>query len=478
MLINLKIHLNHSLRKTIYLFVILLSGCATYKYESKPIETKQLQINYEKRNLDDQKLGQYLSSYGVSTQNWPLQSWNLQSLALAAYYFHPDLKIAIAEYDKARLMQKFAGQYPNPEIELPLEHHSDTSGGISPWTAGLSFNFVIERKGKRDARKQLSLAETDLARSNVNNVAWDIYKNLRQRYIGLYIAQKTLDLLKQQIKVAGEIISILSSRQQNQQTSEFEVSSARLDLQKLKLAEINQQVLVTAAHHAIADAIGVPSAAIDNVNFDYSDIEKLNNRKSLDESDYRAIALQHRPEIQAALSNYAVYEANLRLQIESQYPDINLSPGFIFDQQDKVWTLGASWLLALFHPENEGPIQEALADRETRRKEFLAQQEHVINDVSANYARLEALAKARKISTGLYDDANQRYTQLKKQYDLGYIDNLELTRSKNEVIAMKQAVFDMEASYLNTSSMLEDAIGFPLLDNRMYQFDDHPNNNK
>ncbi len=466
-LINIRPFLPHIIIFSVFL---LFFGCAAYQYEPEPIVTEQSQKNYESRTLVDQELKKFLSEHGISIKAWPLDKWNLQSLAFAAYYYHPDLQLAISEFEKSQIINKYITQYPNPRIQLPLEHHSDTTGNVTPWTAGIIFDFIIEREAKREAKQELSTSESGLAMIKVNGAAWNIYTNLRQRYIEYFISLKKLDEIGQQIAVAEEIISILTKRKEYAQASDFEISSARLELQRLKLEQINQQVQVTESHHSIADAIGIPPEAINNLEIDFSDLEKLQAMNIQDESEYRSMALQHRSEIQQAISKYAVYEAKLRLEIEKQYPDINLSPGFIFDQEDKIWTLGTSWLISLLHPENEGPIQEALAERETRRVEFLARQASIINEVSTDYSRSVALKQARELSGQIYDEAKERYQQMQKQYDLGYIDNLELTRSKNEVLNMQQALFEIEASYLKSCGLLEDAIGQPFLGNRTIEF--------
>lgn len=48
------------------------------------------------------------------------------------------------------------------------------------------------------------------------------------------------------------------------------------------------------------------------------------------------------------LNIYVQAESELRLDIEKQYPDLVLSPGFLFDQSDYIWPLAALWVLPLF----------------------------------------------------------------------------------------------------------------------------------
>src|SRR3972149_5295381 len=88
--------------------VVLLcaAGCATYQYEAKPLDAGRTAQDYSARTLDDPGLGEFMKSYQDSAPPWPRADWDLQGLALAAWYFHPDLQVAIAEYRKAQIHEE------------------------------------------------------------------------------------------------------------------------------------------------------------------------------------------------------------------------------------------------------------------------------------------------------------------------------------------------------------------------------------
>ena len=182
--------------------------------------------------------------------------------------------------------------------------------------------------------------------------------------------------------------------------------------------------------------------------------------------------MTHRLDIQQSLAEYSIYEAALRLEIEKQYPDLTLSPGFVFDQGDMIWALGAAWVLPLLHPQNEGPIREALAQREIKQAEFLALQARAINELEVARARLAAQITALQQARQLLQETAMRSHQIQKQFDLGYADHLELSRGKFEVAAAEQAVTDLRISALKSAGQLEDAIQWPLFTHITYHYQD------
>ncbi|OGT33041.1 MAG: hypothetical protein A2W28_05800, partial [Gammaproteobacteria bacterium RBG_16_51_14] len=395
---------------------------------------------------------------------------DLQALSLAACYFHPQLPIAIAEYNLKKTLEQTASRRINPRINIPLEHHSDTSGGKSPWLIGVLFDLVMEREGKRQARLDQAIAETRVARINVQAMAWRIYSQLRQQYIDYYAAFKQKELMQAKATIMENILRLLERRQELGQASEFEVSSTRLELQRIRLDITNAQVAMVDAFNVLAGTIGVPVEAMTGIEFTFSEIEKLSSPLALMTDDMQVHTLHKRLDIQQALQEYAVLEAGLRLEIEKQFPDLVLSPGFLFDQEDMIWALGVSWVLPVFQPQNEGPIRAALGRRDIKQKEFLALQATILNELSQAMARIESLQTALQEAETLVSESHEREKQIAMQYQRGYVDHLQLIRNQLETTEAEQALTSIRLAVIKSAGRLEDAIQYPLTDQPACQY--------
>ena len=468
--VNLSAVLKNNIIMPICAGILVICGCTTYQYEAKPLETEQVVNEFSSRTLADSKLKEFMQTYQYSIKEWPLQKWDLEGLTLAAFYFHPDIQVAIAEYTKSKTHEETVNQLINPGIHLPLEYHSDTSGGKSPWLIGLLFDFILERQGKRQARYEQAHAETNVARTGISSAAWDIYSNLRQGYFDYYAAIKNRQLLNEQEKISENVLNLVTRRRELGQASEFEVNSARLDLQRIRLEKTNQEIKVVEAFQSLANSIGLPAAALDMKQLSLDDIDNYNDAGNMTIEQLQEIALLHRLDIQKAIENYAAFEAALKLEIEKQYPDITLSPGFVFDQDDKIWALGAAWILPLFHPQNEGPIKEALAMRDVKQAEFLALQANVINEITTAFASYNARENALNQAMQLLKEVRERHEQLQKQYDLGYLDLLALQRSVIEVSNAEKALSDIRISVIQSVGKLEDTLQYPQFARNRYQY--------
>jgi hypothetical protein len=76
----------------------------------------------------------------------PLETWDLNSLMLAAYFFNPDLDVARANVASAEAAIRTAAMKPNPLVSVGPGYESDPT---APFIMGFNFDLPIETAGKR-----------------------------------------------------------------------------------------------------------------------------------------------------------------------------------------------------------------------------------------------------------------------------------------------------------------------------------------
>src|SRR6185312_2364230 len=98
---------------------IAFAGCHSYTYRPAPLAPPVLARSLEARNLDDPALRDWMQhAAGLNAFRWPLTSWFLDSLTLAAYYFSPDLDLSRAHAAAADAAIQTAGMKPNPSLMI------------------------------------------------------------------------------------------------------------------------------------------------------------------------------------------------------------------------------------------------------------------------------------------------------------------------------------------------------------------------
>ena len=100
-------------------------------------------------------------------------------LTFAAFYFHPSLEVARAQWNVAKAGIRTAGGRPNPTLSVTPEYAFNAEPGMSPWLATLNLSVPIETAGKRGYRIAGAQQMAEAARLNLASMAWQVRSNVR-----------------------------------------------------------------------------------------------------------------------------------------------------------------------------------------------------------------------------------------------------------------------------------------------------------
>lgn len=397
---------------------------------------------------------------GYPASDFPIETWGLRELTLAAFYFHPDLAVARARWQASRAKEVTAGQKLNPSISGNFEHHSQTDGGVSPWALGISLDIPLETGNKRQARIDQATSLSEASRIEIGQQAWQVRSRLQAVLIDYRAALQKARLLDSEIALQDAIVQMLHKRLEAGLVSNIDLAPARLKLQHLKNAQAADHARAGELRAELASAIGIPANALNTVKLD-DNLPDPQTQDALPAEEVRRAALLNRLDIRSALARYAAAESRLQLEIAKQTPDIVLSPGYLFDQGDNIWSLGISLLLGLTH-KNEGPIAEAEALRELEARQFEALQGRVLGEQGQALAQLESRLAEHKTALGLIQTQRQHAARSEHLFKSGHIDRLEWTTVQLEGLAAEQGRLAAAIRLAQARAALEDALQMPL----------------
>ena len=440
--------------------LLLLSACApTYhEYSPAPLNTTQATKNYETQDINAPALNAWLKEQGQPADEWPKPIWDIENLVLAGEFFSTALQVESAKVAVAQASEITADQKLNPEIAISSEYHSDRDSGISPWTLGAIFSWVYEDPKKHQTRVTYAQAVTEMTKLTAAEVKWQIRDNIIDSYLDVLMAIHQRNMLVEETSILQSALNILERSLSLGQISEFEVSSTRLALQQSHLAISEIERVQTAARTQLALAVGLPANAMLNTSLDSRFIAQLPNidTDKLALNNLQAHAVIERPDIQRALAEYVVAEADLHREVAKQYPDLTFSPGFIFDQSDNIWALANSFILPI-NDVYSGPIGEAEARRTLKAQEVLALQSSILQQIHQARIMYQSALKSLKNSDNLLDAVATQQATLQRQYDLGFTDSLKLIWHQREVLVMQRSRYLLEVTAWREFARLEDA---------------------
>lgn len=437
-------------------FCCLFAGCATYR--ARPLSPDDTADEFHARRLDDPKLRAFLeANVPEVAQSWPRPSWDLSELTLVAFFYHPDLDVARAQWASATAAIKTAGARPNPTLGVTPGYNFNASGGSSPWFPGITVDLPVETAGKRAIRISRAERLALSTRLNVTTVAWQLRSALRAALTDFTASRRRIVLLQVQADAQRRIADLLQDRQSAGAASATEVSTARIALTRLQVDAADAERQSNDALSHLAAALGLPLASLQVEQFSFA-LEA--NPSVLDAPIARRLALQRRSDIRSALADYDVSESELEAEIAKQYPDVHLGTGYQWDQGENKWNLAFSVELPVFN-RNQGGIAEAEAKRREIAARFRALQARIAAEIdraiAAQSLAVKQLVRVREVQRALDAQMNRMQARLAA----GDIDQLEFQTAKLESAASAVALLDSEVRVTQAAGELEDALQIP-----------------
>ncbi len=433
--------------------LIGLSGCA--RFQDEPLSAEKSRAALEVRTLTDPGLKSFLETNLHIATEWPLASWDFTHLCFAAFYYHPDLDVVRAQLGAAKAARVTAGERPNPTVSWSPGYNTTVSPA---WILGGSFDIPLETMGKRGYRVAQAAHLSDAARFNLAATAWQVRSRVRKSLVALYGAVESEALLRKQDSLHTENVRLVEAQLQAGSVSSFEVTQSRIALNQTRFAlhDAEKQSVTTRAQ--LAEAIGIPLAALDGVKLGFDDFQRLPG--DVPDMAARRQALVSRADILGALAEYAAAQSALQLEIAKQYPNLHLSPGYQLDQTDNKWSLGLMVELPVLN-QNQGAIAEATAKRAVIAAKFNALQARVLSEIEQAVAGYRAALKKAGAAESLNIELQKQLRAAQGMLAAGEISRVELGQRQLELTAASLAQLDALVKAQESLGALEDALQSP-----------------
>lgn len=442
----------------------LLAAAGCVRFQPRPLSPTETAAALEGRSLANAAFRSFLeTNLQHEVTPWPVRDWNLEMLTLAAFYYHPSLDVARADWQVALGGIKTAAGRLNPSVSVTPAYDYGILNNYSPWLPLITFDVPIETAGKRRRRSEQAQHLSDSARFNIATTAWEVRSRLRTCLLEFVATRQRAQLLQRQVALQRDVSERLARQLQAGAIATAEISAARVAFAKLSVDLADAQSQLAEGRARVAEAVGLPLAALEGVTLSF-DLSAIPSAESMTSAEARRTALQSRSDVLGALADYAASQSALQLEIAKQYPDLHLSPGYSWNQGsegDSQWQLGATVELPLLN-RNQGPIAEAEARRAASAARFVALQAKVIGEIDRVVAAYEASRKNLAALQSLAAAQKTLNDNTQAQFQAGAADRLDLLASELELETASLGELDATAKLQLALGALEDALQRPL----------------
>ena len=432
------------------------------KVPEKTLSPAETALEYEGRSLNDPLFKAYAKKVqGQEAIDWSPNAWDLEFLTLAAFYYHPDLDIARAQWKTTLGGIDNARSRPNALLQSQARYSINPAPGLTPWYLQLFSGFVIETAGKRHHRIEQAKALSEASRARIGQTAWLVRSRLRSTLVNTLSALERLEVLKEQQSYQQDVLKGIQHRVAVGESSPLEATQTQILLEQIQLQiqEAERQRLENLA--LVAQAVGIPVDTLRELPLTTSWFDHRQPLSDVSRMALRREALLGRAEILALMQEYQASHEALKLAISQRYPDIRVGPGFLWNQGQKFWALPLD-LGFPTHLSTKGAVKEALARRSEVAARFTALQAQVIAEVERGYMAYEGALEKVSVADSLLNQQERRRQILQKQLEVGEVDRLALRLAEIELQTAKLNQLDSLTQAQQALGLLEDSIQRPL----------------
>jgi outer membrane protein TolC len=289
----------------------------------------------------------------------------------------------------------------------------------------------------------------ELARLLAAESAWRIYVEVRDAVLEAAFAQRAHTLAERFAQLRTMFAEQVEALVRAGAAASPDLLTARIEADRACAAAAQTSTQLALARAHVAAACGVPAADL---------VGHTLAPPTLMSDGVPEQAVLERLDLQRGLAEYELAERALELELRKQYPDVHLGPGYEYDQGARKYLFGIGVDLPLFD-RNQGPIAEALAQRDAVAARFREREAAALAAVDVARAELGAAAVHLEVYG---DDARARVQKRRdaavRALAAGALDRTSVTQAEFEVIVFEQARLDAERARLQAQAHFEDAL--------------------
>lgn len=324
----------------------------------------------------------------------PADGLSLREAEAVALWYNTDLRVSRLELQQAEATADAAGKWDDPAFSLDLGEKEVESGSdgflhdaadaTRSWISAPSLSITLPLSGRKSVEKRIASTEASLVLVRVEQVELATRRHLHEAWARWTEAVERERLLDAHLALLTQFSATAESLAAS---GEVLASSARLFTieQTRKQAERAQLAArVKELHAQLLHLMGLLPDAPVTLRSEFDTHAEM--------SDADDGALLEHPMVRLASAEYDLAEAQLRLEVRKQYPDLTLSPTYTDEEDETSLVVGMGMPLPVWNANREG-IADAKGAREVAR----ARVEAAILEVSAEAAQArQALQGARE----------------------------------------------------------------------------------
>jgi len=361
------------------------------------------------------------------------------------------------EQNEGRQVQ--AGAYPNPTVGLQTADATirDPSNGIRIIERGVTVHQTVEWPGMRAARQDAADAGLASATVGLEEAKLNLIAEVKQAFYELLLAERTVDLLQQNLEIVQEVARIVRARVRSGEGPQFEAVKADVEVLKAK------QEMTKAKNAVRVKLVGLDTLTAGALGPRYKvqgDFRSLQDR--LDPEQMAARDLSQHPILKRQGKLVEQAEFTVTKERQGRVPNVTLFGGYAREVGREAVVAGVSLPTPLWYRQ-QGHIATALGAQRKEEAELIRAKNDLAHAINQHAREAETAQEQILVyEEGLLKQAQEalRIAQLSfRQGASSLLDVLDAQRVQRQItVDYNLARFELSLAL----TRFERAVGGPL----------------
>lgn len=383
---------------------------------------------------------------------------------------NPALQAGESGVDEMRANEVTAFLRPNPQFTLAADgtqiaSHDDVWQPTRGTFVVPTISYLHERRHKRELRLQSAQEGTRVAASQYDDLKRNLEFNLHEAFVTILEAKEVLKLARADLDYYDKIIDLSKSRYQAGDISQVDLD--RIELLRVQYeAEIQSAIVNLRTSKIQLLQLLDDRTPVDEFDVDGS-FDSVANLQPLDH--YHQIALDSRPDLQAAMQAAQQAVTNHKLAIANGSTDPTISGWYTWNSSNNnpngLQTIGGSVSIPLrVFDHNQGEKERTLIDIRRSQQITEATRAQIFSDVDSAYTEVQSsLALIAPYKTQYKDQATRVRDTVTYAYEHGGASLMDFLNAQSDYRVVQLAYLQLIGSYLTAADQLNLAIGREVL---------------
>jgi cobalt-zinc-cadmium efflux system outer membrane protein len=387
----------------------------------------------------------------------PTGKITLQDAIKAALANNPEIAAASHEVNARESAGLQEGLLENPTFFSEFEEFGgsgDFSGDdVLETTVGVSQEIPLA--GKRVKRVRIAEYQTNIARLELQAKILALTSEVKKRFLRVHSLEQGLLVEKENIALLQDVKNVIARQIALGDISPLDERKAAVELALAKAAFARAKRELDMARIELASSWGSSQVHFGQVDFVDRKIQTLPKEEDLWQ------AVQNHPELEISRIQVERLKASLALAKAEAIPDLEVEGGvkYFNESNDHAYFLGFSIPIPIFD-RNKGGIGEASENIQVGKKELDSSSLNKRRELAVLLERLQIIdSELGATETTIIPAAQEAYEALKKAYQAGANDYLELLDSQRTLLEVRRNNLLLEMEYHELIADLEAIVG-------------------